>query len=129
MARPPASQPTDVELQILQVLWEHGPSTVRSVHDFLSVTREVNYATTVKMLAIMFEKGLVTRDESVRPQIYSAASTRTRTQKQMLNEFIQKVYEGSAASVALQALSSKKASKEDMAKIRELLDELEENAS
>ena len=128
MARPPASQPTDVELQILQVLWDHGPSTVRFVHDVLSATREVNYATTVKMLAIMFDKGLVTRDESVRPQIYRAATTRLRTQKQMLNEFIQKVYEGSAASVALQALSSKKTSKEDMAKIRELLDELEENS-
>ena len=77
----------------------------------------------------MFEKGLVTRDDSVRPQIYRAATTRKRTQKQMLNEFIQKVYDGSAASVVLQALSSKKASREDMAKIRELLDELEEDAS
>ena len=128
MARPPASQPTNVELQILQVFWDHGPSTVRFIHDCLSETRETTYATTVKMLVIMFEKGLVTRDDSVRPQIYRAATTRKRTQKQMLNEFIQKVYDGSAASVVLQALSSKKASKEDMAKIRELLDELEEDA-
>jgi BlaI family transcriptional regulator, penicillinase repressor len=129
MTRPAASKPTDVELQILQVLWEHGPSTVRFIHNCLSETREATYATTVKMLVVMFDKGLVTRDDSVRPQIYRATATRNRTQMQMLNEFIQKVYDGSAASVALQALSSKKASKEDMAKIRELLDELEENAS
>jgi predicted transcriptional regulator len=129
MARPPASQPTDVELQILQVLWEHGPSTVRFIHNGLAKTRDTAYATTVKMLVIMFDKGLVTRDDSVRPQIYRAAMTRARTQKQMLSDFIHKVYDGSAASVVLQALSSKKASKEDMAKIRELLDELEEDAS
>ncbi len=127
MPRPPASQPTDVELQILQVLWEHGPSTVRFIHDRLSEKRETAYATTVKMLVIMFEKGLVHRDDSVRPQIYRAATTRKRTQTQMLNEFIQKVYDGSAASIVLQALSAKKASKEDVAKIRELLDELEED--
>ncbi|MEM9657730.1 MAG: BlaI/MecI/CopY family transcriptional regulator, partial [Planctomycetota bacterium] len=113
----------------LQVLWEHGPSTVRFIHDRLSESRDAAYATTVKMLVIMFEKGLVARDDSVRPQIYRAVATQKRTQKQMLNEFIQKVYDGSAASVALQALSSRKASKEDMAKIRELLDELEEDAS
>ena len=129
MPRPPASQPTDVELQILQVLWEHGPSTVRFIHDKLSKTRKTTYATTVKMMVIMFEKGLVTRDDSVRPQIYRASTSRKRTQRQMLNEFIQKVYDGSAASVVLQALSSKKASRDDMAKIRELLDELEEDAS
>lgn len=129
MARPPASQPTDVELRILQVLWEHGPSTVRFIHDCLSEAKETVYATTVKMLVIMFEKGLVTRDDTVRPQIYKAAVTRNRTQKQMLNDLIQKAYDGSATSVVLQALSSKKASKEDMARIRELLDELEEDAS
>lgn len=129
MPRPVASQPTDVELRILQVLWEHGPSTVRFVHDCLAETRATAYATTVKMLVIMLEKGLVTRDDSVRPQIYSAAVTRKRTQKHMLNDLIQRVYEGSAASVVLQALSSKKASKEDVAKIRELLDEIEEDAS
>ena len=128
MPRPPASQPTDAELQILQVLWDHGPSTVRSIHDRLSESRDTAYATTVKMLVIMFDKGLVVRDDSVRPQIYRAATSRKRTQKRMLKEFIQKVYDGSAASVVLQALSSKKASKEDMARIRELLDELEEDA-
>lgn len=129
MPRPPASQPTDTELQILQVLWDEGPSTVRTIHERLSRTRETAYATTVKMLVIMFDKGLVTRDDSVRPQIYKAAVTRKRTQKQMLNDLIHKVYEGSAASVVLQALSSKKATKEDVAKIRQLLDELEEDAS
>lgn len=128
MPRSSSSQPTDVELQILQVLWDHGPSTVRFIHNCLSKTRDTAYATTVKMLVIMFEKGLVTRDDSVRPQIYRAVMTRARTQKQMLNDLIQKVFDGSTGSVVLQALSSKKASKEDMARIRELLDELEEDA-
>lgn len=129
MPRPPSSQPTEVELQILRVLWDIGPSTVRAIHDELAKSRDTGYATTVKMLVVMFEKGLVTRDDSIRPQIYRAVATQKRTQKKMLNEFIQRVYDGSAASVVLQALSTKKASKEDMSKIRELLDELEEDAT
>jgi len=121
MPRPPSSQPTDVELQILQILWEHGPSTVRQVHDHLLATKETNYSTTVKMLGIMLKKELVSRDDTVRPQVYRAAKTRKSTQRRMLDDLILKLYDGSATSLIQQALSSKHASKEEIAEIRRLL--------
>lgn len=123
MSRPASSQPTDVELQILRILWELGPSTVREIHNRMVEAKDVVYATTVKMLLVMLEKGLVKRDESQRPQIYRAASSQKRTQQQMLNELVQKVYDGSTKSLLLQALSSAKTSKEDLAEIRKLLNE------
>ncbi len=124
MPRPPSSQPTDVELQILRILWEHGDSTVREIHNYLSLTKDTIYSTAVKMLGIMLGKGLVTRDESVRPQIYRAAKTRKSTQRRMLNDLISKVYDGSTASLIQQALSSKRTSKKELAEIRRLLDDL-----
>jgi predicted transcriptional regulator len=123
MARSPSSQPTDVELQILRTLWELGPSTVREIHNHITQSKDIVYATTVKMLLVMLEKGLVKRDDSVRPQVYRAASTQKRTQQQMLNDLIQKVYDGSAKSLLVQALSSAQTSKEDIEEIRKLLDE------
>lgn len=124
MPRPASSQPTEVELQILRILWELGPSTVRDIHNRMTLSKDTGYSTTVKMLSVMLEKGLAKRDDSVRPQVYRAASTQARTQKKMLNEMIQKVYDGSAKSLVLQALSSTKASKQDLDEIRKLLDEL-----
>ena len=123
MPRPPSSQPTDVELKILRILWEHGPSTVRQVHNHLCSTKDTNYSTTVKMLGIMLEKGLVRRDESVRPQIYKAARSRRSTERRMLDDLILKLYGGSTASLIQQALSSRHASKKELAEIRRLLDE------
>ncbi len=125
MARPPSSQPTEVELQILRILWDLGPSTAREVHNHLIEAKDTNYSTTVKMLSIMLDKRLVKRDDSVRPQVYRAATTQDRTQRRMLNELIQKVYDGSAKSLVLQAIASKKTSKEDLEEIRRLIDELE----
>ena len=84
MPRRQSSQPTEVELQILSVLWELGPSTVREVHEALSEFRETGYSTTLKMLQVMFEKELVRRNDSVRPQLYRAAKSQSRTQVQML---------------------------------------------
>src|SRR5258708_5876807 len=84
MARPPSSQLTDVELQILSVLWELGPSPVREIHKRLNAEKGTNYSTTVKMLSVMLEKGLAKRDEQARPHIYRAVSTQQRTQKRML---------------------------------------------
>ncbi len=124
MPRPVSSQPTDVELQILRTLWELGPSTVREIHNHMSEAKDVVYATTVKMLLVMLEKGLVKRDDSVRPQVYRAAITQKRTQQRMLNDLIQKVYDGSTKSLLVQALSSSKTSKEDLDEIRKLLDEV-----
>ena len=125
MARTASDQPTEVELQILSVLWELGPSTVRAVHNALGQHKETNYSTTVKMLSVMLEKQLVRRDDSVRPQIYRAAVSRQQAQKKMLKGLIHKVYEGSAKSLVMQALSSHKASPEDLQEIRQLLDQLE----
>ena len=126
MARPAPDQPTEVELQILHQLWDNGPSTVRQIHDSVGQARQTNYATTVKMLVVMLEKGLVKRDDSVRPQIYRAAITRAGAQKKLLKSLIHKAYEGSAKSLVIHALSSQKASKADLAEIRELIKQLEE---
>lgn len=125
MPRPSSSQPTEVELQILRILWEQGPSTARQVHERLAETRDTNYSTTVKMLSVMLDKGLVRRDETVRPQVFRATATRQRTQQQMLGDLIHKAYDGSAGSLVLQALSSQKASPQELAEIRQLLNELE----
>ena len=125
MARHASEQPTEVELQILNVLWECGPSTVRDIHNQLSKHKETNYSTTVKMLSVMLDKTLVKRDDSVRPQIFRAAVTRQNAQKKMLKGLIHKAYEGSAKSLVMQALSTQKASADDLAEIRQLLDKLE----
>ena len=128
MPRPVSSQPTEVELQILRILWEIGPATVREIHNRIAEYKETNYATTVKMLVVMLEKRLVSRDDSIRPQIYRAAVTQTKTQRKMLNDLVRKVYDGSTKSLIMQALSSKKASQQDIDEIRELLNEMEGNA-
>lgn len=125
MARPASTQPTDVELRILSILWSRGPSPVRVIHQQLSAEKGTNYSTTVKMLSVMLEKGLVTRDESVRPHVYRAVRSQAATQKRMLRELIDKVYAGSSMSLVLQALSTQKASPDELAEVRRLLDELE----
>jgi len=123
MPRTPSSQPTEVELQILSILWKQGTSTARQIHNQLAEVRDTNYSTTVKMLSVMLEKDLVRRDESVRPQLFRPAATQERTQRRMLKELIQKVYDGSAGSLVLQALASQKTSPEELAEIRRMLDE------
>ncbi len=113
-----SAQPTAVELEILRILWELGPSPVRAVHKKLSAAKGTNYSTTVKMLSVMLTKGLVKRKEDARPHIWRAA-------KKFLTELIAKVYDGSAMSLVLQALSSGKASKDEIDEARRLLDEME----
>jgi BlaI family transcriptional regulator, penicillinase repressor len=120
-----SSQPTAVELEILRILWDLGPSTVRAVHQRLSQSKETNYSTTVKMLAVMLGKGLVKRDDSVRPLLYVAAMSRERAARSFLGDLIDKVYNGSSMSLVLQALASGEASKEEIFEARKLLDELE----
>jgi predicted transcriptional regulator len=119
-------QPTEVELQILNVLWEQGASTVRQVHQLLQKEKETNYATTVKMLVVMFEKGLVTRDQSVRPQVYKAAITRKSTQKRVLKNVVEKMFAGSASSLVLQALASGKTSEAELDEIQAMVDDLKQ---
>ena len=125
MPRPVSTQPTEVEMQILRILWDLGPSPVREVHKRLEAAKGTNYSTTVKMLGVMLQKGLVKRDEKAQPYVYRAALTRAKAGKRMLDDLIEKVYEGSAMSLVLQALSSGKASKEELEEVRRVLDQIE----
>jgi BlaI family transcriptional regulator, penicillinase repressor len=129
MARPVAAQPTEVELQILRILWELGPSPVRAVHQRLHEEKGTNYSTTVKMLSVMLEKGLVKRDENATPHIYRPAMSRDKAAKGMLKNLIEKVYDGAAMSLVLHALSSTKATREERDEIRRLLDQMEDPSS
>lgn len=118
------NQPTEVELQILNVLWKLGSGTVRQVHDALQEEKETHYATTVKMLAVMHEKGLVKRDQSVRPQIYKTAVTQKSTQRSVVQGVVKRLFAGSAKGLVLQALSSGKNTQEELDEIQALVDEL-----
>lgn len=122
-------QPTAVELRILRVLWELGPSPVREIHRVLNAEKGTNYSTTVKMLSVMLDKGLVARDEQASPHIYRAVASRQQTSRRLLHELIDKFYDGAAMSLVMQALSSNKATKQELAEIRRLLDEKEGRAS
>jgi predicted transcriptional regulator len=120
-------RPTDAELGILRVLWERGPSTVREVHEVLSRNAEgTGYTTVLKLLQIMTEKGLVERDEAQRAHVYRARATRQKTQRQLVTDLLERAFGGSPAQLAMQALSTKKASAEELAELRKLLDTLEE---
>jgi BlaI family penicillinase repressor len=125
MPRPAATQPTDVELQILRILWDRGPSPVREIHAQLGAEKGTSYSTTVKMLAVMLHKGLVKRNESLQPHVYRAVLTREGAGRRMVRSLIDKVFEGSTSNLVLQALSSDKATKEELAEIRRLLDEMD----
>lgn len=116
-------RPTDAELAILQVLWQHGPSTVREVHEKLSGTRETGYTTTLKLMQIMAEKGLVTRDESARTHVYHARRSRDATQRQLVSDLLDRAFGGSAAALVMQALSAHPASAEELREIRRLVDQ------
>ena len=122
MAKPTSARPTDAELAILRVLWRRGPCTVRKVHEELG-GRGTAYTTRLKQLQIMAEKGLVARDETNRSHVYRAVVGEERTQRQMLGDLLERAFGGSARSLVLQLLASKKASPEEVAEIRRLLDD------
>lgn len=123
---PSSKPPTEAELEILQVLWETGPATVRVVFDRLRTTRvKIGYTTVLKLMQIMTDKGTLTKDDSVRPQVYRPARPRKQTQKQILGNLLERAFRGSTGELVMQALSSKKATPEELAQIRELLDRLE----
>lgn len=113
-------KPTDAELGILRVLWSRGPSTVRQVAEAMG--REAGYTTLLKLLQIMTEKRLVRRDESTRTHVYEAAYTEDQTQKQLITDLLDRVFDGSAAKLVLQALASSKTSPEELAEIKKLID-------
>ena len=122
----PTPRPTDAELEILHVLWERGPSTVREIHSILSRARPTGYTTVLKFLQIMMEKNLVDRDATQRTHVYRTRASREQTQQQLLRELTTRAYGGSPAKLVMQALSSKRASADELAEIRKLLDALEE---
>lgn len=121
-------RPTGAELTILRVLWEGGPRTVREIHQVLSAgkpARPMGYTTVLKLLQIMTEKGLVTRDESQRPQIYRAAYSQQHTQRQMVGDLVQRVFGGSVKALVMQALATKKSTPEELEAMERLLDRFE----
>jgi len=121
-------KPTESELEILQVIWEKGSASVREVHEALSATKDVGYTTTLKLMQIMHEKGLVKRDNTFKTHIYQPAVTREKAQKQLLGKMINGLFGGSSTQLVIQALGSHKASKEELDQIQQLLDDLKKEA-
>ena len=121
-------RPTDAELEILKVLWQRGPSTVREVHDVLNETKSTGYTTVLKLLQIMGDKGLVRRDENQRAHVYEAQLRQEQTERQMVGDLLERVFDGSAAKLVMQALATKKTSQRELTAIRQLLKEFEEDA-
>ena len=124
MIKTKISKPTESELEILAVLWDKKNASVRTVHEELSKTKDAGYTTTLKLMQIMFEKKLVTRDDSNKTHIYAPAVTREKTQNQFLNRMIDGLFAGSATELVMQALGNNNASKAELDKIRQLIDEL-----
>ena len=118
-------RPTDAELEILKVLWRRGPSTVREVFETLGETKGTGYTTVLKLMQIMAEKGLVVRDESERAHRYEPAAAEDETQRRLVGDLLRKAFDGSAKKLVMQALSTERASAEELSEIRRMLDELE----
>ncbi len=127
---PPTASPfpTASELEILQVVWQRGPSTVREVFNTLAAEREIGYSTVLKFMQIMTDKGTLVRDDSVRPQIYRAAKPQKQVQQGILKDLVARAFGGSSASLVMQALADKKATADERRQIRELLDALDKDA-
>jgi BlaI family transcriptional regulator, penicillinase repressor len=118
-------RPTDAELEILRTIWSRGPSTVREVHDELSRTKTTGYTTVLKFMQIMVEKGLLRRTEDHRVHTYHSTAPQETTQRQLVTDLVERAFGGSPTGLVMQALSSKRASKQELAEIRTLLDEYE----
>ncbi len=114
MARKRSSKPTEVELQILGVLWERGPSTVREVHNALEDDRDTGYSTTLKMMQIMTEKGLLLKDDNQRPQVYRPAMSQEQAQMQFVDDLILRVFGGAADKIILRAINSRHVSPKNL---------------
>ena len=118
-------EPTRSELEILQVLWEKGPSTVREVNNELLKQKDVNYTTTLKLMQIMADKGILARNESQMKHIYLVAEDEQKTKEHLLDKFVDSMYKGSASKLVMQLLGNKNTSKEDLKAIKEMLNKLE----
>jgi predicted transcriptional regulator len=129
MKQEPRFSPTPSELEILQILWSRGPSTVREIHEELSQTKDVGYTSALKFLQIMTTKGLVTRSEDQRAHVYAAAEPAETTKQQLATDVLQRVFRGSASQLMQHALSGRRSSKKEIDEIRRLLDEYERKNS
>lgn len=125
----PRFNPTPSELEILQILWSRGPSTVREIHDELSKTKDVGYTSALKFLQIMTTKGLVTRSEDQRAHVYTATDPAETTKQQLATDVLQRVFRGSASQLMQHALQGRRSSKKELEEIRALLDEYERKNS
>jgi BlaI family penicillinase repressor len=125
MNHEPLQKPTASELEILQVLWDRGPSTVREVHEALSAKKDLGYTTVLKFLQIMTAKGTVRRNEEQRAHVYEACQPATETKRQLVGDVLQRVFEGSASELMIHALEGRRTSKEELDELRRLLDEYE----
>jgi predicted transcriptional regulator len=121
-------RPTDAELEILTVLWSRGPSTVREIHEAIAARKPTQYTTVLKLMQIMAEKGLLRRDEQQRAHIYETAQPQEVTQRQLAGDLLQRAFNGSAKGLMMGALSSRKASREELSELRKLLDEYEKRS-
>ncbi|NUQ26835.1 MAG: BlaI/MecI/CopY family transcriptional regulator [Saprospiraceae bacterium] len=118
-------KPTEAELEILQVLWQHGPSTVRFINDKLSEQREVGYTTTLKLMQIMLEKGILVRNTDSKIHVYRAAVGESDTQQQLLDKFVEATFRGAAMKMVMQALGNHKTSPAELDEIKALIDKIE----
>ena len=125
MGNPKLPRPTDAELAILRVLWKRGAGTVREVQDSLNRVRPTGYTTVLKLLQIMTEKGLVTRDTTSRTHVYEARCTEEQTQQQLVGDLVDRAFGGSSMKLVMRALCGRQASPDELARLRQLLDELE----
>ncbi|MHA4811063.1 BlaI/MecI/CopY family transcriptional regulator [Flavitalea flava] len=121
-------EPTKSELEILQVLWEHGPSPVRFVMEELNKKRELNYTAVLRLMQLMTDKGILKRDKSQMQHVYLVVEEEKKTKEHLLDKFLDTLYNGSAASLMMQLVGNKKATKEDLKKIKTLLDKLEKES-
>lgn len=121
------TEPTRSELEILQVLWQHGPSPVRFVMDEINKSRELNYTATLKLMQLMTDKGILKRDESRMQHIYYPADDEKKVKAKLLDKFLDTVYNGSAATLMMQLAGNKKTTREDLRKMKELLDKLDKD--
>jgi BlaI family transcriptional regulator, penicillinase repressor len=118
-------KPTASELEILHVLWQRGPSTVREVHEALAAKKPLGYTSVLKLMQIMTVKGLVRRDEGQRAHVYQACEPEEKTKRQFAADVLERVFEGSASELMMHALAGRKGSKEEIEELRRLLDEYE----
>jgi BlaI family transcriptional regulator, penicillinase repressor len=129
MSKKSLPRPTDAELKLLNILWDKGPSTVREIHDAIGDETDTGYTTTLKILQKMTDKNLVGRDESQRSHVYQATWRPEQTQRQLVRDLLHRAFGGSPGKLVVQALSEQKASPEELAEIRQILDTLEAQQS